>query len=131
MSIRILIIDDEEAIRSSIQLYFDHHGYQVDTAGSVREATEHLVEAPYDIVITDLRLTQLPGYGGLDILRIVKDNAPQTMTILLTAYGSQEIERQALELGVDRVIAKPLPLSELAHVVMLLLEQRQQRSHGS
>ena len=131
MSIRMLVIDDEEAIRSSIQLYFDHHGYTVDTAGSVREATEHLVSEPYDIVITDLRLTQLPGYGGLEILRIVKDNAPQTMTILLTAYGSSDIERQALQLGVDRVIAKPLPLSELAHAVMLLLEQRQQRSHGS
>ena len=131
MSIRMLIIDDEESIRESIQLYFDHHGYSVDVAGSVREATEHLVAAPYDIVITDLRLTQLPGYGGLEILRIVKDNAPKTVTILLTAYGSDEIERQAHELGVDRVIAKPLPLSELAGVITALLRQREQRSHGS
>ena len=131
MSIRMLVIDDEEAIRDAIQLYFAHHGYLVDTAGSVREATEYLVAAPYDIVITDLRLTQLPGYGGLEILRIVKDNAPRTMTILLTAYGSEEVERQAQELGVDRVIAKPLPLSELSHHVMTLLRQREQRSLGT
>jgi len=131
VSIRILVIDDEESIRDSIQLYFAHHGYAVDTAGSVREATEHLVGMPYDVVITDLRLTQLPGYGGLEILRIVKDNAPRTMTILLTAYGSEEVERQARELGVDQVIAKPLPLSELADVVFTLLQRREQRSLGS
>jgi len=53
------------------------------------------------------------------------------MTILLTAYGSEEVERQARELGVDQVIAKPLPLSELAHVVFLLLQRREQRSLGS
>lgn len=131
MSSRMLVIDDEEAIRQSIKLYFEHLGYEVDTAGSVREAADHLIAATYDIVITDLRLTQLPGYGGLEIIQFVKHNAPDTATVLLTAYGSEEVERRASELGVDRIIAKPLPLSELADQVAALQRKREQRSLGS
>jgi len=127
----MLVIDDEEAIRHSIKLYFEHLGYEVDMAGSVREAADYLVAAPYDVVLTDLRLTQLPGYGGLEIIDFVKNNAPDTTTVLLTAYGSEEVERRAAELGVDRMIAKPLPLSQLADEIAALLRQRRQRSLGS
>jgi CheY-like chemotaxis protein len=119
---RILVVDDEESICFSMSEYFSLQGYKVDTANEIDEA-EKLIEAtPYRVVIQDLRLTTARAPEGLEIIKFIRDITPQTRVIVLTAYGSLEMEEEARRCGADAFLRKPKPLSQVAQVVQGLLE---------
>lgn len=118
---RILIIDDEEPIRFAVREYFERSGYIVDSAQEAEEAEALLAHVRYDAVIADLRLTGIYRTEGLGIISSVRERCPWTRTVLLTAFGSPEVEREARRLGVDAFLQKPQPLSELAEVIAGLL----------
>ena len=102
--------------------YFSLHGYRVDTARELEEA-EKLIEATeYKVVIQDLRLTTTRNPDGLDIIKMIRSQNPQTRIIVLTAYGSTEMEDEARRCGADAFLRKPKPLSQVAQVVQGLLE---------
>jgi two-component system, NtrC family, response regulator AtoC len=73
-------------------------------------------------VIQDLRLTMTTNHDGLDMIRIIRERNPQTRIIVLTAYGSAEVEDEARRCGADAFLRKPKPLSQVAQVVQGLLE---------
>ncbi|MGH9457741.1 MAG: response regulator [Thermoanaerobaculia bacterium] len=114
---RMLVIDDEPTIRFAIQNYFARQGFSVDCAQELEEAEAMMANVHYDIVIADLRLTGVHGSEGLEIIRFVRERHPATRVILLTAYGSPELEAAAIRYGVDSFLQKPKPLAELAAVV--------------
>jgi DNA-binding NtrC family response regulator len=119
---RLLVVDDEESICFSMSEYFSLHGYKVDTARELEEA-EKLIEATdYKVVIQDLRLTTTRNPDGLDIIKMVRAHNPQTRIIVLTAYGSTEMEDEARRRGADAFLRKPKPLSQVAQVIQGLLE---------
>lgn len=119
---RLLIVDDEESICFSMSEYFSLQGYKVDTASELEEA-ERLIEATeYKVVIQDLRLSEKRNPDGLDIIKLVRDHNPQTRIIVLTAYGSTDMEDQARRCGADAFLRKPKPLSQVAQVIQGLLE---------
>jgi two-component system NtrC family response regulator len=119
---RLLVVDDEESICFSMSEYFSLHGYRVDTARELEEA-EKLIEATeYKVVIQDLRLTTTRNPDGLDIIKMIRSQNPQTRIIVLTAYGSTEMEDEARRCGADAFLRKPKPLSQVAQVVQGLLE---------
>ena len=119
---RLLVVDDEESICFSMSEYFSLHGYRVDTARELEEA-EKLIEATeYKVVIQDLRLTTTRNPDGLDIIKMIRSHNPQTRIIVLTAYGSSEMEDEARRCGADAFLRKPKPLSQVAQVVQGLLE---------
>jgi DNA-binding NtrC family response regulator len=119
---RLLVVDDEESICFSMSEYFSLHGYKVDTASEMEEA-EKLIEATdYKVVIQDLRLGATRNPDGLDIIKMIRDQNPQTRIIVLTAYGSAEMEDEARRCGADAFLRKPKPLSQVAQVVQGLLE---------
>jgi len=119
---RLLVVDDEESICFSMSEYFSLHGYRVDTARELEEA-EKLIEATeYKAVIQDLRLTTTRNPDGLDIIKMIRSQNPQTRIIVLTAYGSSEMEDEARRCGADAFLRKPKPLSQVAQVVQGLLE---------
>jgi len=119
---RLLVVDDEESICFSMSEYFSLHGYKVDTASEMEEA-EKLIEATeYKVVIQDLRLGATRNPDGLDIIKMIRDQNPQTRIIVLTAYGSAEMEDEAIRCGADAFLRKPKPLSQVAQVVQGLLE---------
>lgn len=122
--LRILVIDDEEVVRHSMQVYFGHLGYRVDVAGTLEQAENFVVANEYDLVITDLRLSRVAGHEGLSLIRFLRQTSPSTATVVMTAYGSPEIEQEAEKLGVDRFLHKPMPLLTLARQVSLMLDQR-------
>jgi ActR/RegA family two-component response regulator len=72
-------------------------------------------------VIADLRLARMDDEAGLELLAAVRERWPSTRTILLTAYGSSAIEREARRRGVDVLLHKPRPLPEVARIVEALL----------
>jgi DNA-binding response OmpR family regulator len=118
---RLLIVDDEEPILFAMQEYFGTFGYQVDCARELEEAEALLTNVDYSLVVADLRLTGIYGVEGLELVGYIRQRCPRTRVILLTAYGSAEIESEARRLGVDAFLYKPKPLPELAQIVFALL----------
>jgi two-component system, OmpR family, response regulator len=125
---RLLVVDDEESICFSMSEYFSLHGYKVDTASEVEEAEKLLGAANYKVVIQDLRLTMTHNHDGFDIIRLVRKHNPQARIIVLTAYGSAEIEDEARRCGADAFLRKPKPLSQVAQVVQGLIESPPRRA---
>jgi DNA-binding NtrC family response regulator len=119
---RLLVVDDEESICFSMSEYFSLHGFKVDTACEIEEAEKLLGAVSYKVVIQDLRLTMANNHDGLDMIKLIRDCNPQTRIIVLTAYGSAEIEDEARRRGADAFLRKPKPLSQVAQVVQGLLE---------
>ena len=119
---RLLVVDDEEAICFSMSEYFSLQGYKVDTASEIEEAEKLLGSVNYKVVIQDLRLTMTSNQEGLDMIRLIRQNNPQTRIVVLTAYGSAEIEDEARRCGADAFLRKPKPLSQVAQVVQGLIE---------
>lgn len=121
MKKRILIVDDESAILFAFRSYFSRCGYEVDGARELEEAEALLANRKYDIVIADLRLTGSDGREGLEVVRFFRERAPESPIVMLTAFGSPELEMEAVELGANAFLQKPKPLSELADIVFNLL----------
>lgn len=119
---RLLIVDDEEAICFSMSEYFSLQGYKVDTASEIEEAEKLLDATNYKVVIQDLRLTMTNRHDGFDMIRLIREHNPQTRIIVLTAYGSADIEDEARRCGADAFLRKPKPLSQVAQVVQGLIE---------
>ena len=121
---RILIVDDEELIVVAMRRYFEGMGYVVDSAHELEEAQALLTHRQYDLVIADLRLTGIGGVEGLQIVSDVHQRAANTKVILLSAFGTPEIERESYNRGADAFLHKPKAMMEIANVAMTLLEHR-------
>ena len=116
---RILVVDDERAIGIAIQRLLGARGHEVDAVLSGEEALRRLAEPGYHLVITDL---SLQGVSGMDVLRWVREHAPETAVIMITAFGSEKIAVEAMKLGAADYIPKPFDNDELELVVERLLD---------
>jgi DNA-binding response OmpR family regulator len=122
--LRLLVVDDEVAILFAMGDYLSRRGYAVDRARSLAEAERLLAAVRYDLVIADLRLGTAEPRGGLEVLRQTQMCQPWAPTILLTAYGSAEVETELAGLGAGRLLSKPQPLARIAEEVGELLDSR-------
>lgn len=120
---RILIVDDEELIVLAMRKYFEGLGYTVDAAYELEEAQALLANRRYDLVIADLRLTGIGGVEGLQIVSDIHQRCADTRVILLSAYGTPEIERESYNRGADAFLHKPKSMMEIANVAVNLLAQ--------
>ena len=118
---KLLIVDDEESILFAMREYFMSHGYRVDCARGLDDTDALLSSNPYSAIIADLRLSGSRGTEGLEIVDRVRARCPATRVIILTAYGLPGIEREARRRGADVFLHKPIPLPELARIVLELL----------
>ncbi len=96
---RLLVVDDEESICFSMSEYFSLHGFKVDTARELEEAEKLLESQDYKVIIQDLRLGITRNSDGLDIIKMVRDHNRHAKIIVLTAYGSSEVEDEARRCG--------------------------------
>jgi len=120
MNPRLLIADDEEAILFAMHEYFVALGYDVDCVRSQEEASALLDARHYAVVIADLRLDGGGAAEGLELVGDVRSRWPETHTIILTAYGSPEIEAHARSIGVEVFLNKPVQLDHVAGIVRRL-----------
>lgn len=120
MRMRILVVDDEEPILFAIRDYFEPLDWQVDCAQELEEAEALLSHIRYTLLIADLRLTGIHSNEGLELIRFVRERSPWTRVIVLTGYGSVEIEGEAVGRGVDAFLQKPQPLAALAEIAARL-----------
>src|SRR3954467_1257818 len=100
----ILIIDDEAAIRESLETLLDLEGYSLESAESGEEGLARLAARPFDLVLLDFAL---PDMNGLEVLAEIRDRDPQLAVIMITAYGTVENAVRAVQAGATNFIQKP------------------------
>jgi DNA-binding NtrC family response regulator len=115
----ILLIDDDEWIRDSLTFFFEAEGCKLLTFESAEEGIEAVKQKDYDIVISDYKL---PGMDGLEFLRQVKVRQPSTVEILITAYASYEILKEAKMIGVKDFIVKPFTSKDVEMSLARIIE---------
>ena len=110
----LLVVDDEPDLLTLYELTLLREGYDVETAGNVDEALQHLKARTFSAIITDMRL---PDGSGLDLLRRVDAEGRREKTIVITAYGSAENAVEALKAGAYDYLTKPVDLRQFRAVV--------------
>jgi len=120
---RILVVEDEEALRDGLRFNFEQEGYKVSTAGDGHVALDEFRESdpPIDLVVLDL---MLPGMSGYETCRAIRDIDVQVPILVLSARTLSEDKAQAFDCGTDQYMTKPFALPELLSRVRNLLERR-------
>jgi len=119
---RILVVDDEENVLHFLSRLLEDEGYAVETARTAAAVQSRDWEVPLDLAIIDLRLQ--PGEDGIALLQLIRERAPETSAILMTAYGSIESAVAAMRAGAYDYVTKPFRAEEMLKVVSKALEQR-------
>jgi DNA-binding NtrC family response regulator len=125
---RILIVDDEPAIRFGVRDFLASQGYQVDEAESGQAALQRARDCRPDVTILDFKL---PDGTAIDLLPGLVTLDPDLPIIILTAHGSIDIAVQAVKLGAEQFLTKPVELKALGVVIARLLANRSQRRRSA
>ena len=116
-------MDDEETLTWSMakSLSRDRDKYGVEIANNGREALDVLSKMPIDLVISDIRM---PDINGLDLLVRVKRDFPKTKVIIMTAYGSSDVQKEASKRGSLHYIEKPFEINEIRKLILDLIKEK-------
>ena len=90
---RILVVDDDESLRRVTQVQLEQFGYQVAAAADGMQALAILQKAPQELVITDLKM---PAMSGLELLKKIRADYPETIVVMITAFGTVEAAVEAM-----------------------------------
>ncbi len=123
----ILVVDDEAEIREGLELLLRSEGYEVALAGSGEAALERLGERPFDVLLLDV---SLPDRNGIDLLREIRRSDRSLSIILITAYGSIDMAREAFKSGALDYITKPWSNDELLAQVAQAADTRRLREEN-
>lgn len=118
---RILVIDDEDLVREYVEESLVRAGYDVTPVSNGVDGIGALERSPYDILITDLKMTPM---DGINVVRTAKTKFPEIHCVVMTAYGTIETAVQAMKLGAEDYILKPFSPDELEMAVSRILEKR-------
>jgi two-component system NtrC family response regulator/two-component system response regulator HydG len=118
---RIVVIDDEVNAAAALETLLREDGYEVERAHDARAGLSLLERTEADIVLTDLRM---PGMDGLQLLGRVKEIRPETMVILMTAYGTVKTAVKAMKLGAEDYLSKPIDVEELEVILEKALDKK-------
>lgn len=114
MDQRILIVDDEAAISWALKMALSEEGYTVVVKNSADDAIAEFKKAPFDMLITDMRM---PEKSGIDVIREVKEVSPHVKSMVMTAYPSLDTALDALRLKVDEYIQKPFEVDNIKTLI--------------
>ncbi len=125
---RVLVVDDEPAMRAALEANFSRHGWEVTTASGTREAMERFRSSPCPLVITDMRM---PDGDGLGVMQHVRSLAPDTAVIFLTAFGNVPEAVLAMQQGACDYLVKPVSFERLRQAALRVLGNTVQGAKGS
>jgi len=110
MKSRILVVDDEESIREFLEIMLRKEGYEVSCVEDGQKALDALKKKTVDMVISDM---QMPNMTGIQLLKEVKDQFPDMLFLMITAFGTTETAVEAMKLGAYDYITKPFKIDEV------------------
>lgn len=125
---KILIVEDEKSMREVLGILLEGEGYDVTLAAGGIDGISLLNKDIFDMVITDIKM---PKVNGFEILKKVRETSPDTLVIMITAFGTTESAIEAMQLGAYDYIHKPFKIDEIRLVVKKALEKRRLREEVS
>ncbi len=121
MSPTVMIVEDDASTRRLYRFLLGNSGYTVVEAEDGEFALERFAVQPCDVVITDMNM---PRMGGIELVRKLRELYPDVYIIMVTAFGTPDVEKQALRAGVNEYLTKPFDFEELEHRVQSFFEKR-------
>jgi two-component system response regulator PilR (NtrC family) len=118
---KILVVDDEKSMREILQIFLKNEGYSVTVANDGEAATETTRNDIFDLVITDMKM---PKVSGLQLLKNIKEITPETIVVIITAFGTTESAVEAMKHGAYDYIQKPFQMDEIRLVVKNAIEKQ-------
>ena len=112
---RVLLVDDDEVLRSMMGGVLQHHGFEITAASSVSEALKHISSNVYDVLLSDLHM---PGAGdGLTVVSAMRHANPKAVTLLLSAFPEMDAAAHAILLQADQLLVKPMDVMSLIETI--------------
>jgi two-component system response regulator PilR (NtrC family) len=111
---RILIVDDNKELREILQEYLKGEGHDAEGAANGREALERQHQEPFDLIITDLNMPEVPG---MELIKTIRKENQDTEFVIITGYASMDSAVEAVRIGAFDYIVKPFRMEELQVVV--------------
>lgn len=121
-TVRILIVEDDEEMRSLLKDFLEEEGFETDSVSNGSDAFRKIVKEPFNLIITDIRM---PGLTGLDILPGIRKLRPEASIIVITAFGSEEVYRRSFERGTSGYLEKPIHINKLKALIHEMLSTRE------
>jgi DNA-binding NtrC family response regulator len=125
---RILIVDDDDTIRSTMKAILEDEGYEVDLAASGKEGVQKANETSYNIALLDIRL---PDMEGVELLKLMKPAVPRTRKIMVTGYPSTQNAIEALNKNADAYLIKPVDIEKLLKTIEEQLKLQEEERNFS
>jgi DNA-binding NtrC family response regulator len=125
---RILIVDDDDTIRSTMKAILEDEGYKVDLAASGKEGVQKANETSYNIALLDIRL---PDMEGIELLKLMKPSVPRTRKIMVTGYPSTQNAIEALNKNADAYLIKPVDIEKLLKTIEEQLKLQEEERNFS
>jgi two-component system, NtrC family, response regulator PilR len=107
---RILVVDDEESIREFLEIMLRKEGYEVVTAEDGAKAKEIITKKSFHLIVSDL---QMPNMTGIELLQFVRENYPEIVFLMITAFGTTENAVEAMKMGAYDYLTKPFKIDEV------------------
>lgn len=118
--IKLLLVDDEETIRTLVKHELESNGFDVDEAEGGEAAIEKLKSSIFDLVVLDIRM---PGMDGLEVLKSIRENNLAKKVIMLTGVDELKIARDSLVLGANDFMTKPFDFKNLLSCINRVLKE--------
>ncbi len=118
---KILVVDDEKSLREVMSIMLKRAGYDVTEASDGEQAIGQVNKEIYDLVITDLRM---PKADGIEVLKAVKSSSPETVVLVVTAFGTADSAVEAMKQGAYDYLTKPFQVDEVQLIIRNALEKR-------
>jgi len=120
---RLLVVDDESIVGKRLRQVFSKMGFEIETFVDGAPAMAAMIEKPFDVVVTDLKMADM---DGMEVLRQVRLLYPTTRVIIISGYADAATAEKARQLGVFEFLAKPFRLDTLKDMVFRALEAKRQ-----
>ena len=118
---RILIVEDEKSMREVLRILLEEEKYVVSTAADGLEGLAYIEKDIFDLVVSDIKMPKLDGFG---LLKKIKEISPDTLVIMITAFGTTESAIEAMKLGAYDYINKPFNIDEIRLIVRKAIEKK-------
>jgi DNA-binding NtrC family response regulator len=117
---RILVVDDEDALRTVLSGELVSEGYEVRTAADGDEAISNVQKENYDLVLLDIKM---PRLNGFEVLKFIKEKYPKTKVVMLTGFADLKNAIESKKLGAEDFVSKPYDLVDLLTTIERVLSE--------